>query len=95
MVVVYKGSPISYKVVKMMAKVSFISLVNLVAEEEVVPEVIQNDVVPERLAGEALKMLENEEVRRGMIEKMARVKERLGNGGASERTAKIALEMMK
>jgi lipid-A-disaccharide synthase len=95
MVVVYRISPISYWIAKMVVKVPYISLVNLVAGEEVVPELIQHEVVPERLAQEALSLLDDRRARVGMINKLSRIKEGLGRGGASERTAAIALEMMK
>ena len=57
MVVVYKVSPLSYRVGKMLIKTSFIGLANLVAGERVVPELIQDEVTPERLADEALTLI--------------------------------------
>jgi lipid-A-disaccharide synthase len=95
MVVVYKGSSVSYWIAKRLIDVPFISLVNLVAGQEVVKELIQNDVTAERLAHEALIILEDKEVRKNMIEKMSDLRKNLGRGGASERVAKIALEMMR
>ena len=95
MVVVYKVTPLSYRVGKMLIKTAFIGLVNLVAGEGVVPELIQDEVTPERLADEALTLIENEHVRKNMITKLRGIRKRLGEGGASERTAKIAAEMMK
>ena len=64
MVVVYKGSPVSYWIAKQLVDVPFISLVNLVAGQEVVKELIQNDVTVERLAYEALLVLEDKETER-------------------------------
>ena len=46
------------------------------------------------LAAEAISILENDSKRDAMIAKLARVRDRLGRGGASKRTARIALEMM-
>ncbi len=60
-----------------------------------VPELIQDEVTPERLADEALTLIENESIRNRMISKLHAIRKRLGEGGASERTAKIALGMMK
>ena len=73
----------------------YIGLVNLVAGEEVAPELIQNDVVPEKLASEALKILEDEGVKEHIKMRLRKIRESLGKFGASEATAKIALEMMK
>lgn len=95
MVIVYKVAPLSYRIGKMLIKTSFIGLANLVAGERVVPELIQDEVTPERLADEALTLIENEHVRKKMITKLYGIRKRLGEGGASERTAKIAAEMMK
>ena len=95
MVVVYKVTPLSYRVGKMLIKTSFIGLANLVAGERVVPELIQDEVTPERLADEALTLIEDEHVRENMITKLHGIRKRLGEGGASERTAGIAAAMMK
>ena len=94
MVIIYKVTPLSYRIGKILIKTSFIGLVNLVAGERVVPELIQDEVTPERLADEALTLMGNEHVREKMITKLHVIRKRLGEGGASERTAKIAVEMM-
>jgi lipid-A-disaccharide synthase len=94
MVIVYRVSPVSYWIGRMVIKVPFIGLVNLVAEEKVVPELIQGEVMADRLAHEALTLLDDIEIREDMIRKLEQVKEKLGKGGASERTARIALEMI-
>ncbi len=94
MVIAYRVSPVSYRLAKMVVRVPFISLVNLVAGEEIVPELIQDEVKPERLAAEALSILEDRALRDAMKAKLAGVRDRLGQGGASRRTARIALEMM-
>jgi lipid-A-disaccharide synthase len=95
MVIVYRVSPISYWVGKMVAKVPYIGLVNLVAGKKVVPELIQNEVLPDRLSHELTNILEDNEVRENMIRNLISVKESLGKGGASERTARLALGMMR
>jgi lipid-A-disaccharide synthase len=95
MVIVYKVSLISSWVAKMVIKVPYIGLVNLVAGEKVVPELHQHEVLPDRLANEVLKILEDDEVRENMIKNLMGVKESLGGGGASQRTAELALGMMR
>lgn len=94
MILVYRASAITFWVGKRVIKVPFLGLVNLVAGEQVIPELIQNDLTPERLSREALGILEGGQTRENMIGKLGMVKERLGRGGASERTAKIAIEML-
>jgi lipid-A-disaccharide synthase len=95
MVIVYRVSFLSYWIGRMVIRVPFIGLVNLVAGEEVVPELVQGDVTPERLAQEALDILEHDDKRRNMVRKLQALREMLGQGSASERTARIALEMIE
>ena len=94
MVIAYKISPMSFWIGKKIIKVRHIGLVNLVAGEEVAPEVIQNEVSAQGLADKALKILENEDLKADMVKKLNMVKERLGGPGAAKRTAQIAMEMM-
>jgi len=95
MIIAYKVSPISYWIGKRIVNVPFIGLVNLVAGKGVVPELIQNEVTPQRFAEEADAILKDGLTRENMIKNLGLVKERLGQGGASEKTAKIAIEMME
>ena len=94
MIIVYRVSPITYWVGRHVVSVPHIGLVNLVAEEAVVPELIQDEVTPERLAREAVSILEDWQRKNDMIKKLNMVKKRMGEGGASEKTARIALEMI-
>jgi lipid-A-disaccharide synthase len=94
MVIVYRVSPFSYWMGKRLVKVPHIGLVNLVAGEQVVSELIQGDATPEKLAREVMTILEDAEIRAAMIGNLRAVTEKLGKGGAAERTASLALEMM-
>ncbi len=95
MVVAYKIAPISYRLGRMLIRVPFIGLVNLVAGKQAVPELIQQDVTPKRLAEAALPLLESASIRDRMITELRSVRKRLGSGGASKRAARIAIEMMQ
>jgi len=95
MVIVYRVSRFSYWLGKQVVKVPYIGLVNLVAEEAIVPELIQDEVSPERLADEAKRLLGDEAFRNTMIRRLAEVSDKLGQGGASRRCAGIALEMLE
>jgi lipid-A-disaccharide synthase len=94
MVIVYRVSSLSYWIGRRVISVPFIGLVNLVAGEAVVPELIQADVTAERLAQEAADILDHGDRRRDMVRKLHALRETLGQGSASERTARIALEMI-
>jgi lipid-A-disaccharide synthase len=95
MVIVYRVSLLSYWIGRMVISVPFIGLVNLVAGEAVVPELIQNDVTPERLAQEAMDILEHDDKRTNMVRRLQALRETLGQERASESTARIALEMIE
>ena len=94
MVILYKVSRLSYWIGRMVIRVPYIGLTNLVAGREIVPELIQDEVTPEKIAQEALAILEGSQVRENMVKDLRGLKERVGKGPASEKTAKIALEMM-
>ena len=94
MVVVYRAKRLTYEVGKRLIRVPYLGLVNLVAGEGVAPELIQEDLTPERLASAGKKFLVDGPLREQTIRKLKAVKENLGRGGASERTARIAADMM-
>ncbi len=94
MVIAYRMSKPSFWIARRVVKVRCAGLVNLVAGKEVVPELIQDEVTPQKLADKVLSILENEGTKTTMINNLLMVKENLGTPGASLRTAMIALQMM-
>jgi len=94
MVITYKVSPLTYSIVRFLAKVSNIGLVNLVAGKTIVPELIQSEATAHELAEEGLAILKDDRLRAEMKEGLRLVKEQLGHGGASKNVAHIACEMM-
>ena len=94
MVIIYRLSRLSYWLCKLLIKVPYIGLVNLVAGRKVVPELIQDEVTPETLADHAHQILEHHDIRKKMILDLEEVRRKLGRGGASNRVAHIALEIM-
>jgi len=91
MIVVYRLSPLTAKLAKPLVSTKYFSMVNLIAGRAVVPELIQDDFTPRRLAGEAAKLLsQSEEGKRrveGICSGLAEVRELLGPPGAVERAA--------
>ncbi|HEV8713738.1 MAG TPA: lipid-A-disaccharide synthase [Candidatus Binatia bacterium] len=95
MVIVYRLAPLTYALARLIVRVPFIGMPNLIAERRVVPELIQSEVTPTRIAAEARQLLENPQAYRLAQEGLREVRRRLGPGGAAERTATLILEMLK
>ncbi|WP_396193019.1 lipid-A-disaccharide synthase [Flavobacterium sp.] len=87
-VVCYKGSWVSYQIAKRIITLKYISLVNLIMDEEVVTELIQNECNPMKIKTELTKILE-ESNRKKLREKYDELEQKLGGIGASEKTAKL------
>jgi lipid-A-disaccharide synthase len=69
-------------------------MVNLIAEERLVPELIQDDASPARLVEESRTLLDDREIRSRITAKLAKLRERLGLPGAAERVADLAFAMI-
>ena len=93
MVVIYRLSPVTYKLGKPLVRVSMFSMVNLVAGEKIVEELIQEQCTPEAVAREAVGLLTNQERAADMKEQLAVVREKLGGPGASGRAADAIIEI--
>ena len=95
MVVVYRLSPLTYWVGKPFVTVDTYAMPNLVAGQRVVPELIQDDFTPERVAEEASAFLLDRERHGQTRQALRRVRERLGTAGASGRAAAAILEVAR
>jgi lipid-A-disaccharide synthase len=60
MVTFYKVAPLSWYAARHLVKVPFLSMVNLIAERQLVPELIQQDMMPARIVAEAASLLSND-----------------------------------
>jgi lipid-A-disaccharide synthase len=91
MIVIYRLSPLTAKLAKPLVRTKFLSMVNLIAGREVVPELIQDDFTPERVASEAVSLLsasnESRQKLAAMGQGLAEVTRLLGPPGAVERAA--------
>ena len=92
MVVAYRVSSLTHLLARLIIRLPYFSLVNLVAGEKVVPELSQQEVCPERVSEEIMLLLQDKSLRRATKEKCAKVRDRLGGPGAADRAAVIALE---
>ena len=90
-VVCYKGSWASYQIAKRIITLKYISLVNLIMDEEVVTELIQEECNTKRIITELQKILEPEN-RKILLKKYDLLEEMLGGTGASEITAALIVK---
>lgn len=94
MVTFYKVTALSWAAGKMLVRVPFYSMVNLIAGRAVVPELMQGQMNGDRLAAEARRLLSDEPARAAMRAGLAEVRERLsGAGSAPRRAASIIQEI--
>ena len=93
-VVCYKGSWASYQIAKRIITLKYISLVNLIMDEEVVTELIQGDCNTKRIREELKKILDAK-YRQNLLQKYEVLEEKLGGIGASEKTAKLIVGDLK
>ena len=91
MVVVYRVSPMTYRLGKRFLKVDMFAMPNLVAGRRVVCELIQEDCTPERMAEETLRLLTDPERHARTRAALREVRDRLGTPGTSARAAEAIL----
>lgn len=94
MVIIYKVHPLTYFIVQFFLHITYFGLVNIVAGEEVVPELLNEQVTPERIAAETLKVLKDPEHARAVKEKLQKVRESLGAPGVVARIARSMTDSM-
>ena len=93
-VVCYKGSTISYQIAKRIITLKYISLVNLIMDQEVVTELIQSDCNTKRIKEELQKLLEPA-YREKLLQNYDILEKKLGGVGASKKTAKLIVADLK
>jgi len=93
--VVYRTSSISYAIAKKLIRVPYISLVNLIADSQVVKELIQNDFSIPNLKAELQRILGNQVYKGHMLQGYDLIKERIGETSASDTTAELILKSLE
>ena len=95
MVVTYRTAAMTYLLGRCLVDVKYASLVNLVADREVVTELIQQEFSPDTLTAALLAIWPGTERWRRLIEGLQEVSGRLGGPGASDKAARLALELLR
>ena len=94
MAIVYRTSPITYALGRLLVDVPAIGLANIVAGRKVVPEFIQHEMTAESVASAVGRMIVDETYREGIVRGLSVIRERLGGPGASARVAANVLRLM-
>jgi len=94
MAIMYKLAYFNYFIIRMLAKVKYITLVNILADKAVVPEFIQLDAKPEKIAAAVIEQLKPENYM-PKVNELLEFRKMLGQNGVSKRVAEIILSNNK
>ena len=94
-VATYRLSPMTYRLGRLLIRgLKYFSLVNLIGDRVIIPELLQDAVTPERIANELKPLITDSAAREAMLAGFKEVRERLGGPGASKRAAGVALNLL-
>jgi lipid-A-disaccharide synthase len=93
-VVIYKGGKLEIAIIRLLVKVPFISLINLIADKLVIKELIQQDATPKSVDVEMKKLLSDEYYRKKMIDEYNSIYKTLDIGSASENAARLMIKYL-
>ena len=92
--IVYRVNPISYYLARLLVRIRFIGMINILAEREIVPEFIQHTATVDQILPFMLEIIEEGERRHRMLSDLQEIRRRLGGPGASERAAEQVLRVL-
>ncbi len=93
-VVCYKAGFLSYHIARNLVDIQYISLVNLIMDQQIVSEMIQGECNPKSLTRELQKIVEEGSFRDTMIQNYALLRQKLGGSGASEKAARVVVDFL-
>jgi lipid-A-disaccharide synthase len=94
LIILYKTHFLTWLIGKNVVKLPNIGLVNILAGKRIVPEYLQKDAQPERIASQMEEILENRERYKSIKEDLKKVKQKLGQEGASKKAAQTINQML-
>jgi lipid-A-disaccharide synthase len=94
MIILYRVSPLTYALARMLVDIKYIGMVNILAGRGIVPEYIQHAIRVSHILPQALSLIDDTPERAQMLRDLYEVREMLGGGGASERAAKEVLAVI-
>lgn len=86
-VIVYRVAPLTYLIARLLADTKYIGLVNVLADKEIVPELLQNEFTVSRITEETVRLLQDEDYRGTMISELNKIGPKLGDSGAYSKAA--------
>lgn len=95
MAVMYKTSWVSYLLARAVIQVRHVGMVNLLAGKTICREFIQHEATPQALAEYACEVLQNPQLKEQIKQQLAKVRDSLGEPGASRRAAKAVLQAVE
>lgn len=96
MVIAYRLNPVTVALYRRFIRIKYVNLVNLMLDRMLVPELLQEECRPDRLAAELARLLDDPAARAAQVEGVAEVARWLGQGGTppSERAARVVLDVI-
>jgi lipid-A-disaccharide synthase len=95
MLILYKVNPITYAVGRCLVKLPYIGMVNVIAGRKIMPEFLQGNADPGKLAEAALLLLGNPEALAKYRDELAAVRATLGEPGVNARAARIIRDVIE
>jgi lipid-A-disaccharide synthase len=93
LVVIYKMASLDYNIIKRLIEVKYINLVNLIYNAPIIKELIQEKAVPEAIAGELIKLYEDEDLRNETLDKFSRLRDIFDQKNPTNRVAELIAEL--
>ena len=94
MIIVYKVSPLTYFIGRLLVKVKDIGLVNIIAGRRIVPEFLQGDFTTEKMLPEIESLITNQEKIDSIKANLAEIKQKMGEPGAAKKVADVAFKLI-
>ena len=86
-IIAYKANPLTAMIIRRVIRTPFVHLANIIAGEEIVPEFLQEECVPDDIANEVLALLSDEELRQKQKEQFVSIRERIGGDNPPSQAA--------
>jgi len=95
MIIVYRTSAVTYQIARALTRIEHVGLPNIIAGEEIVPEFIQHQFQAEVVASRLMPFIFDKAVNQAKRQQLQRVREKMGQPGAAQKAAQIALDLIE